>query len=200
MSDTQRPTVGKPVDRADGRLKVTGKATYAAEYDAPGLLHAVLVQSTVPKGRVAEIDAAAAEKLPGVVAVLTHKNAPKLKPVPAGPGGASQSPGTEFQLQDDRVRFFGQNVALVVADTFERAQHAAARVKVRYEKEAHATDLAAALDKAARPKHEDKKRPADTSTSDFDRAFADAAVKVDATYTTAQENHNPMEPHATVAA
>src|SRR5207253_2450274 len=103
------------------------------EYDAPGLVHAVLVQSTISKGKIAEIDTAEAEKLPGVVAVLTHKNAPKLRAVPAGPGGTSQSPGTEFQLQDDRVRYFGQNVALVIADTLERARHAAERVKVRYE-------------------------------------------------------------------
>src|SRR5438105_3384015 len=140
MSTSTLPTIGKPVDRADGRLKVTGKATYAAEYKPEGLLHAVLVQSEIAKGRIAEIDAAAAEKLPGVVAVLTHKNAPRLKPVPAGPGGASQSPGTEFQLQDDRVRFFGQNVAIVVADTFERARDAAATLRVRYEAEPHATD------------------------------------------------------------
>src|SRR5437763_11837135 len=99
MSESKLPAVGKPVDRADGRVKVTGKARYAAEYPAANLVHAVLVQSTIAKGRMAEIDTATAEKLPGVIAVLTHKNAPKLHAVPAGPGGTSQSPGTEFQLQ-----------------------------------------------------------------------------------------------------
>jgi len=89
MSQTQLPTVGKPVDRADGRLKVTGQAIYAAEYHPEGLVHSVLVQSTIAKGRIREIDTAAAEKSPGAIAVLTHKNAPRLKPVPAGPGGAS---------------------------------------------------------------------------------------------------------------
>ncbi|MDB5312402.1 MAG: aldehyde oxidase and xanthine dehydrogenase, molybdopterin binding [Gemmataceae bacterium] len=197
---TQLPSVGKPIDRVDGRLKVTGKARFAAEFNPPGLVHGVLVQSTIAKGRVAEIDTAAAEKLPGVVAVLTHKNAPKLKEVPPNPrSGSSQSPGTEFQLQDDRVRYFGQNVALVLADTLERAQDAAARVKVRYEKEAHATDPTAALDKAVPPKSDRKDEPAAVARGDFDTAFAAAPVRIDATFTTAQENHNPMEPHATVA-
>jgi xanthine dehydrogenase YagR molybdenum-binding subunit len=199
MSDTSLPTIGKPIDRADGRLKVTGKATYAAEYPADGLVHAVLVQSTVARGRIAEIDTAAAEKLPGVVTILTHKNAPRLKPVPAGPGGASQSPGTEFQLQDDRVRFFGQNVALVLADTFERACDAAAHVRVRYEPEPQATDPRANVDRAAKPKAERPDFPADAAHGDFDKEWAAAEVKIDQAYTTAHENHNPMEPHATVA-
>ena len=191
--------VGKPVNRVDGPLKVTGKAKYAAEYDLPNLLHGVLVTTTIAKGKLAEIDTAEAEKLPGVAVIFTHKNAPKLKPVPAGPGGGSQSPGADFQLQDDRIRYFGQNIALVLADTLEHAQAAAARVKVRHEIEPHNTDLALSLEKAAKPKHDDKKRPADTNTGDFKKAFADSPVKVDATYTTAQQNHNPMEPHATTA-
>src|SRR5947208_3680610 len=141
MNDTKLPSVGKPVDRADGRLKVTEKATYAAELDAPGLLHGVLVQSTIARGKIAAIDAAEAEKRPGVVAVITHRSGMKLRPVPPNPrSGSSQSPGTEFQLQDDRVRYFGQNVALVLADTLDRARDAAARVRVRYEAEPHATD------------------------------------------------------------
>ena len=123
MSETALPAMGKPVDRADGRLKVTGKATYAAEYDAPGLLHAVLVQSTIARGKIAGIDTAAAEQAPGVVAVLTHRSGVKLNRVPPNPrSGTSQSPGTEFQLQDDRVRHFGQNVAVVLADTLDRVR------------------------------------------------------------------------------
>src|SRR3954451_495136 len=200
MSDTTLPTVGKPVDRADGRLKVTGKATYAAEYPADGLVHAVLVQSTIARGRIADIDTAAAEKMPGVVTVITHRSGMKLKRVPPNPrSGTSQSPGTEFQLQDDRVRYFGQNVALVIADTFERAQDAARRVSIKYDPEPHATDPRANLDKAAKPKAERPDFPADGAHGDFDKEWAAAKVKVDQTYTTAHENHNPMEPHATVA-
>lgn len=199
MSETTLPTIGKPFDRADGRLKVTGKATYAAEYHPEGLVHAILVQSTIAKGRIAEIDAAAAEKMPGVITVFTHKNAPRLKPVPAGPGGTSQSPGTEFQLQDDRVRFFGQNVAMVIADTFERAQDAATFVKFRYEPEPQATDPRSNADKAVKPKAERPDAPADAAHGDFATLFAASDVKIDETYTTARENHNPMEPHATVA-
>ena len=112
--------IGQPISRVDGRQKVTGGATYAAEFDVPGVAHGAIVRSTVAKGRIASIDSAAAERAPGVVAVLTHRNAPRLayRPHKAGPDPAV---GERLHvLQDDVVSHQGQPIALVIADTLER--------------------------------------------------------------------------------
>src|ERR1700761_9437243 len=109
--------LGRPLDRVDGPLKVTGRATYAYEYrDAGQPVYGFAVVSSIGKGRIAAIDTAAAEKAPGVLLVLTHANAPKQGP---------RAAGTAPQLADDRVLFHGQPVALVVAETFEQARAAA---------------------------------------------------------------------------
>src|SRR5665213_3467798 len=133
--------IGPPVDRKDGRLKVTGAAKYAAEFDLPGITHAVIVQSTITKGRIRNIDSTEAEKLPGVLAVISYKNSIKKNKVPnTGAGGdSSQMPGADFMLQTDEVIFWGQHVAVVVAETLEQAQHAASLVKIDYETQAHST-------------------------------------------------------------
>ena len=119
--------VGAGVDRADARLKVTGAARYAAEENVPDVVYGVMVLSNVAKGRIAEIDAVQARSLPGVLLVMTHENAQQAK----------QEKSSEMDrflplLQDDIVRHDRQPVALVIADTFERATDAAARVRVRY--------------------------------------------------------------------
>jgi xanthine dehydrogenase YagR molybdenum-binding subunit len=193
--------VGKPVDRVDGRLKVTDGARYAAEFRQPRMAYAALVQSTVARGKITAIDCAAAEKLPGTLAVITHKNAPKIHKPPPNPRGAGeQSPGSYLMLQDDRVHFWGQHVAVVVADTPEGAFHAASLVRITYDPEPARTDFAAEL-KNAKPPEGGKvhDQPADTERGQPEKALADAAVKVDHVYTTARMNHNPIEPHATVA-
>src|SRR5437764_15192123 len=122
MSDI---SVGQPIDRVDGRLKVKGQARYAAEFAPERLAHAVAVAATISKGRIASIDASDAEAMPGVVAVITHKNAQRLNaPKPDKEGGAM--PGDRFApLQDERVHFDGQYVALAIAETFEQATRAA---------------------------------------------------------------------------
>src|SRR4051794_35000633 len=132
--------IGRPLDRIDGRLKVTGAARYAAEIPLTDVAHAVLVQSTIGKGRIVEIDAKAAERAPGVILVLTHRNAPKLASHKASPN----QPGEAFPLlQDDKVHYNGQHIGLVVAESFEQATHAATLLRVRYAEERPATRLEA---------------------------------------------------------
>jgi xanthine dehydrogenase YagR molybdenum-binding subunit len=195
--------IGKPLPRVDGRAKVTGAARYAADFNQPGQAYAVIVSATVGLGRVTAIDTAPVEKMPGVVAVITHRNAPRL---PYAPHKSYIDPATGERLhvlQDDRVRFYGQPAAMVVADTLDRAERAAAALRISYTAERPIIDPA---DPEARPvvpeagKQPDARLPADTARGDADSALTDAQVKVDDIYGIARENHNPMEPHATVAA
>jgi xanthine dehydrogenase YagR molybdenum-binding subunit len=196
-------SVGKPLDRVDGRLKVTGGARYAAEARVDNVAHGVLVLSTVAKGRVTNIDTAAAERAPGVLAVLTHRETSKLKLPEDARAMTDPRTGRPFApLQGDEVYYNGQPLAVVVADTFERAVHAAGLVKVAYREERAVTEFAAA--RPASPtesKGGDRgsRKSADYQRGDPDKALADAAVTVEQTYTIPAEQHNPMEPHATVA-
>lgn len=191
--------IGKPIARVDGRLKVTGKAPYAYEVqEAPGApAYGFIVEATIAKGRIADIDASAAEKAPGVLMVMTHRNAPKQGawgPVDAKDRFARSSP----QLASDRVRYYGEAVAFVVAESFEGARAAAKLVRVRYAVEPGEFDMAAAQGKAETPK-DDEQQKADSRIGDFEPAFAGAPVQVDATYTTPTHIHAQMEPHATIA-
>ena len=191
--------LGKPIDRVEGALKVSGRATYAAEYAGEGkAAYGVAVLSTVAKGRIARIDTAAAEALPGVLTVLTWQNASppegQADRVAAGPTSGKRS----FpQLKDDRVGYVGQPVALAVAETFEQARAAAHAVKVDYAAEGARLDMEAELGKAVVPPKDEKP---DSSVGAFDSAYASAPVKLDVTYTTPLQSHAMMEPHATVAA
>ncbi|HEY3917181.1 MAG TPA: xanthine dehydrogenase family protein molybdopterin-binding subunit [Stellaceae bacterium] len=190
--------IGAAIARVEGRLKVTGAARYAAEAaDFSDLTEAVLVQSTIGAGRIAALDAAAAESAPGVILVMTHRNAPRLASTKASP----MQPGESYPLlQDDRILFNGQHIALVIAETFEQATHAATLICVRYTEEKPAARLEAALDRLQVPKNfRGGERPPDSRRGDPDAAFAAAPVKIDQTYTTPVEHHNPMEPHAVIA-
>jgi xanthine dehydrogenase YagR molybdenum-binding subunit len=191
--------VGKPVDRVDGRAKVTGTALYAADFPVERVAHAVAFVSTIGSGRVAEIDAAAAERHPGVLAVLTRANAPKLHRVSNDhqPGKPGQ---TYLPLQDDEVHYAGQYLGLVVAETLDAARHAAGLVKVAYDERKPVVRLEDALGDAFVPAKMGRGDKPTTRRGDPDAALAAAAVKVDQTYTTAIENHNPMEMSATTAA
>src|SRR3979411_3279303 len=122
------PSVGAPMDRVDGRLKVTGGARYSAEFPAANMAHAVIVQSSVASGRIASIDTSAAEQAPGVLRVMTHKNTEKLK----GKGQGMLVTKALCVSHEARVMYNGQPIALVIADTLERATDAAALVKVKY--------------------------------------------------------------------
>jgi xanthine dehydrogenase YagR molybdenum-binding subunit len=194
--------IGQSVSRVDGREKVTGGATYAAEFDVQGQTHGAIVRSTVAKGRIASIDSAAAERAPGVVAVLTHRNAPRLA---YRPHRAAVDPDVGERLhvlQDDRVSHQGQPISLVIADTLERANHAATLVRVAYTPETGTTDIERIEPVLLTQQKTDQgeTRPAETRRGDPDRALASAEIKVDHTYVIPRENHNPIEMHATIAA
>jgi xanthine dehydrogenase YagR molybdenum-binding subunit len=194
--------IGQPVSRVDGRQKVTGAATYAAEFDQPGQAHGVIMRSTVANGRIAAIDNAAAERAPGVVAVLTHRNAPRLAYRPHK-GAVDPAVGERLHvLQDDRVSHQGQPIALVIAETLEQANHAAALLRVTYAPETATTDVTrfAPVLPTQQKTDQGETRPPETRRGDPDRALADAEVKVDHTYVIPRENHNPIEMHATIAA
>lgn len=192
-------TIGKPMTRVDGRAKVTGRAHYAADFNQPGQLHAVIVSATIGLGRVTGFQNAEVERLPGVVAVITRRNAEKLPYLPHK-GVIDPATGERLHvLQDDTVRFYGQPVAVIVADTLDHAERAAAALRVTYESQ---TPLVDPTDpKAERIVPETRGRAsADRSRGEADKAVTEAPVVVDATYEMARENHNPMEPHATIAA
>jgi xanthine dehydrogenase YagR molybdenum-binding subunit len=191
--------VGLPLDRVDGPLKVTGKARYAYEYAAYGdALYGVIVPASIGKGQVVAVDVMDAESAPGVRLVLTKDNAPAQHPF--GPVDLPDRFARAMPaLNDDEVPYFGFPVAFVVADTFEQATAAAALVRVRYAPAGGAYDLHASAPAAIDQSPIDGGAPADSAIGDFDSAFADAPVKVEATYTTPYQHQVPMEPHATMA-
>ena len=195
-------TVGQPITRVDGPAKVTGNAKYAAEFAPEGLVYAALIESTIPAGTIKAMDSKAAEGAPGVLLVLTHRNAPKLPYLPAKERAAVEPVAGEALkvLQDTRILFSGQPIGVVVAGTQSQAEHAASLVRVQYEfepdplirfdpRQAHPASAAA----------EKKGRGPESRQGDADGAFAAASFKVDGTYMQPREHHNAMEPHATVA-
>jgi xanthine dehydrogenase YagR molybdenum-binding subunit len=188
--------IGRPLPRVDGRAKVTGSARYAADFNQQDQARAVIVHATVGLGRITGIDSAAVSSMPGVLAVISHLNAPGLA-YAAHNGPIDPAIGERLHvLQDDRVRFYGQPVAVVVADTLDDAERAAAALRVTFAAERPVVDPFDPQAQAIVPEAAE----ADRSRGDPDGALASAPVKVDATYDIARENHNPMEPHATVAA
>ena len=182
--------IGTALDRIDGPEKVQGTAAYAFEQpvDHPAYLHPV--QSTIATGRITGIDTGAASTLPGVLAVLTHENAPRL---------ASTDDAELAILQSDRIAFRGQFVGGVIAETPEIARHAANLVRLDYAQRPHDTALRADRPDLYAPAQINGYFPTDTGQGDVDAALATAAVTLDATYTTAMYHNNPMEPHATIA-
>ncbi|MEV6591660.1 xanthine dehydrogenase family protein molybdopterin-binding subunit [Streptomyces acidicola] len=188
MSPQPQAAVGAPLSRVDGRLKVTGQARYAAEHHVDGTVHAVIVDASIGRGRITAIDTREAEAQPGVLRVLHHRNAPKL---PYRDNSASNNPpGERLRVfQDDKVLFHGQPVAVVIATTLEAAQHGARLVKVRYQAEQPDTDLTDAT----------PDKPTTYARGDAEAALRKAPVRLDLSYRTARNHHNPMEPHATIA-
>jgi xanthine dehydrogenase YagR molybdenum-binding subunit len=187
--------IGKPIDRIDARLKVTGAARYAAEFRVPGVVHAVLVQSTIAAGSITGFDLKEAQGMPGVLAIITPDNAGRL----THPDGVPQAVAGPL-LQNKDILFNGQHVAVVVAETLEQAQAASATVRVSYSRGEAATSMDAMLEQAYVPKHfRNGARSPDSNRGDPDGLYHSGAVKLDATYITPIEHHNPMEPHATIA-
>jgi len=194
--------IGQPVSRVDGRQKVTGAATYAAEFDQPGQAYGVIVRSTVANGRIASMDSTAAQRASGVLAVLTHRNAPRLVYRPHK-GLPDPVTGERLHvLQDDRVNHQGQPIALVIAETLEQANHAATLVRVTYADEAGITDISRVvpIEPTQQKTDQGETRPPQTRRGDPERALTTAEVKVEHTYVIPRENHNPIEMHATIAA
>jgi xanthine dehydrogenase YagR molybdenum-binding subunit len=196
--------VGAAVTRVDGPDKVTGRARYTAEVTLPGVAHLALVTATIPSGRVLALDTCAARAADGVLGVLTHETLPKLAASPhLLPSLLGQAaPGQSFfPMQDDVVRYAGQPVAMVVADSHERAQHAASLVGVRYEWTPAVTTLDEGRDLAAEAERLfGGLMPGRNERGDVDAAMAEAEVRVDSTYRMAANHHNPMEAPSTVAA
>ena len=184
--------IGTPTSRVDGRAKVTGAAKYAAEFSADGLVHGCIVGSTIAKGRIVRIDTSEALRVAGVIDVLTHEHRPRMARTDRSYKEDVAPPGSPYRpLYDDRVLFSGQPVALVLADEWEVAKFAATLVRVEYNAEAHATDLA-----LERPNAAEAEAPT-TRGGDAEKALAAAAVRHDAEYSIPIEHHNPMEMHAT---
>ncbi|WP_156722335.1 xanthine dehydrogenase family protein molybdopterin-binding subunit [Streptomyces apocyni] len=206
MSTSAEPStspIGRPLDRVDGRAKVTGAARYAAEVPLPDLTHAVLVGARVACGRITSIDASEAERQTGVLAVLTHENIgkiagqPPLLPSLAG----TVAPGeTFFPMQSDQIHYAGQQVALVVAETYEQALHASRLVRVEYAEQPSVTVIDDARDQAYEPEAIFAGFiPGRAQRGDVAQALEQADVTVDNTFSYAANHHNPIEPSAATA-
>ncbi|HXH15743.1 MAG TPA: aldehyde oxidoreductase molybdenum-binding subunit PaoC [Sphingomonas sp.] len=181
--------LGQPIDRVDGKLKTTGTAHYAYERNdvAPNAAYGYIVGSAIAKGRIESIDVADAKAAPGVLAVVTYQNAGTV---------AKAKAHTARMLAGPEVQHYDQAVAIVVAETFEQARAGAKLLRVNYARTKGNFDLAASKSTAVKPKDGNP----DTAVGDFAGAFAKAPVKIDERYTTPDQSHQMMEPHATTAA
>ena len=191
--------VGQGVDRVDGHLKVTGQAPYAGDTSLPRMAHAVLVLSTVPSGRIVGLDVSDAERLPGVLRVMTHLNTAKL---PSEGRAAAADPPTGrvlTLLQDEVVHFNRQPIALVVAETLDQATAAAARVKATYATDAARLSFADGRARAHAPAKVNRDATDSLRGNAGQVDASRVAAKMGAIYSTPMEHHNAMEPHATVA-
>jgi xanthine dehydrogenase YagR molybdenum-binding subunit len=189
--------IGKPRPRVDGPLKVTGVAKYTSDFHLPGMLYAVPVGATIGSGEIRSLNTAAAERMPGVRAILHRRNIGKLFRMKEGDSFDAEISHVDESrppFEDDVIRYYGQYVALAVADTFEQAKAAADAVEVSYREEKPNVDpdLSPKSDKADSLKVENHR-------GDADRAFASAPVQVDVVYKLPPETHNPIELHSTVA-
>ncbi|NGO42058.1 xanthine dehydrogenase family protein molybdopterin-binding subunit [Streptomyces ureilyticus] len=194
-------TIGQPLDRVDGGVKTTGAAKFAAEHFYPGLTHAVLVHATISRGRITALHTDEASAVPGVVAVLTHLNAPPLKPAPK-PGAFNLTvmfSGTSVNyLQSDEVHWEGQPIAVVVAETSAAAREAAALVRAEYTVTKSVVDFEGS-EQDARPQPNNPLLPRGAKKGDAEAALKAAPVSLDLRYTTPPQNHNALELHATTA-
>jgi xanthine dehydrogenase YagR molybdenum-binding subunit len=194
-SDKPNPAPAQLAVRYDGRAKVTGTAKYAAEFKPPtDPAYAFIVQSTISSGSIAAIDQAASERASGVLAVITPFNAPKL------PVASPQPPARRHLtlLQEKEVFYSGQPVAVIVAKSLPEAMYAAGLLKITYKRTLSKLNFKKRLDEA-RPPKQSGREPGAQTRGDMDAAMAKATIKIDQTYTTPYQHHNPMEPHATLA-
>jgi xanthine dehydrogenase YagR molybdenum-binding subunit len=193
--------IGQPLTRVDGKPKVTGAATFAAEFARPKLAYGALIQSAIANGRVAKMDISAAKSAPGVIGILTRENAPQFKPYPdnltkKGAPGESRVP-----LQDDEIHYAGQHLGVIVAESFEQAMHAASLVRLTYQTQPPVVTLddERALKNALWPGTFIGREKLQVKRGDVDAALASAAARIDTVYSTPIENHNPIETYSTTA-
>jgi xanthine dehydrogenase YagR molybdenum-binding subunit len=192
--------IGAPISRLDGPLKVQGEARFAAEFPMERLVYAALAYSTIPKGRIATLDTSAAEAASGVVLVMTHHNAPPLKPTPLFMSASKAAGGDDLPvMQDDLIHWNGQPIAIVLADTQEQADHAKSMIRATYVTEPAMTELAAAKAAGLKPGNF-QGEPLKLEIGDAEAALAASPHKVDFTYSTPRHNHNPIELHAATVA
>src|SRR5438067_11109786 len=191
--------IGRPLARLDGKLKVTGRATFVAEFARPKLTYGALIQSAIANGRFTKIDVSAARSAPGVIDILTRENAPQFKPYPddltkKGAPGESRTP-----LQDDAVYYAGQHLGVVVAESFEQAMHAASLVRVTYQTQPPVVNLGGqdAQKNATFPEKFIGREALQVKRGDVNAALATAAHKIEVVYSTPIENHNPIETYST---
>ena len=189
--------VGAQVSRIDGPAKVRGTARFAAEFPMDGMCYAAFAFSTVPRGRITEMDTAEAEAAPGVVLVMTHHNAPRMKPAPVFMSNPKAvGPSDLSVLQDDRIHWNGQPVAVVLAETQEQADHAKSLIRVAYQVEPVVTSFDEAKARSRVPDDINGEPPEVKVGGDAEAALATAPHKVDLVFQTPRHNHNPIEPHA----
>jgi xanthine dehydrogenase YagR molybdenum-binding subunit len=200
MATTTSP-IGRSTPRVDGPAKVTGMARYTSDFNFPGQLFAVPVEATIANGRVVTLDTAAAEKMPGVRAILHRGNIGKIFRSTPGPGFEGITDERRPPFEDDVVRYYGQYIALAVADTFEAAKAAADAVRATYKKENPNvdTDLKADDEPQLVTTQFGTVNRVQSERGDAEGTFATAPVKVDQTYVTPAETHNVIELHATTA-
>jgi len=190
--------IGAPINRTDAWAKVSGAAHYTAEHHIENLAQAVLVTSTIPSGRVLRIDDSAAREVPGLLLVMTPQNAMRL-PKETRDGKIQPPIGRRLTLlQEDDIYYNNQPIAVVVADTYEHAREAAARLRIEYERK----DAVLDFEQAKQDLHPPEKvltEDTDTRRGDLADGLLASTVRIDATYTTPIENHNPLETHSTIA-
>src|SRR6266446_2337964 len=193
--NAQMSVIGKPQIRIDGPLKVTGTAMYATDHNFPGMLYAVPVEATIANGKIQKIDTATAEMMPGVRAIFHRENIGKIFRSTPGEGFSGICIERRPPFEDDVVRYYGQYVALAVADTFESAKAAADTVRVTYSKEKPnvGSELKAEDDPETVSTSYGPEKRLQSERGNPDVAFASAPVKLDQTYVTPAETHNPIE-------
>jgi xanthine dehydrogenase YagR molybdenum-binding subunit len=196
-----QPIIGQPLDRVDGRLRVTGRATYTADYHLPDMAHAVLLTSTIAKGQILSVDHTAALKVRGVLAVISNQNAPKLAKDPAEVQPGAPADRVLQVFQHNRVLYANQPVAVAVAETLEAAREAASLIRVRYAAEKPIVNLEAGMPNSyIPPKVGGGGDPGNKQRGSFDQGMREAEMSISEVYRTAFHTHNPLEPHATLAA
>jgi xanthine dehydrogenase YagR molybdenum-binding subunit len=200
MIERKQGLIGAAISRVDGPLKVQGEARFAAEFPMQGMVYAALVYSTIPKGRIASLDCSAAEAANGVVLVMTHRNAPRLKATPLFMSADKAAGGDDLPvMQDDLVHWNGQPVAVVLAESQEQADYAKSLIRVTYKTEPATTEFCAAKAEGLKP-GVFQGEPLKLEIGDAEKALADAPHKVDVTYSTPRHNHNAIELHAATVA